>query len=202
MKTIEYLRKEFNSKLPEHENDKEKYYRDYSKFLEQKLISEPQKGREEIINKINNQINDFTKDLKESTSTFVKQNCEGAIFGLNRLLKEFTTEHSLPLVSEPNPVKEPSKGAKEIYQQYNDNPIQWMKENNCSTTKEITIKLMTLAQLNKPKNVTEEEITMYSENEYKIQFRDSESDKGISDFKIYGGELFDLFLNHINPSNG
>jgi|LakMenE18May11ns_1017448.scaffolds.fasta_scaffold9861931_2 hypothetical protein len=37
---------------------------------------------------IDKQISDFKYDLKESTSTFVKQNCEGAIFGLNRL-KQF-----------------------------------------------------------------------------------------------------------------
>lgn len=30
----------------------------------------------------------------------------------------------------------------EIYKQYSDNLIQWMKDNNCVTTKEISIKLM------------------------------------------------------------
>jgi len=40
---------------------------------------------------INKQISDFTYDLKESTSTYVKQNCEGAIFGLNRLKKIYNS---------------------------------------------------------------------------------------------------------------
>lgn len=30
----------------------------------------------------------------------------------------------------------------EIYKQYSDNPIQWMKDNNCITTKDISLKLM------------------------------------------------------------
>ncbi len=38
---------------------------------------------------INKQISDFTYDLRESTSTYVKQNCEGAIFGLNRLKESY-----------------------------------------------------------------------------------------------------------------
>ena len=33
-------------------------------------------------------ISDFKHDLRESTSNYVKQNCEGAIFGLERL-KQF-----------------------------------------------------------------------------------------------------------------
>lgn len=36
---------------------------------------------------IDKQISDFRHDLKESTGTFVKQYCEGAIFGLKRLKK-------------------------------------------------------------------------------------------------------------------
>lgn len=42
--------------------------------------------QEDMADEIKKQIYDFTIDLKESTSTYVKQNCEGAIFGLNRLL--------------------------------------------------------------------------------------------------------------------
>jgi hypothetical protein len=42
--------------------------------------------QEDMDDEIKKQIYDFTIDLKESTSTYVKQNCEGAIFGLNRLL--------------------------------------------------------------------------------------------------------------------
>jgi hypothetical protein len=38
---------------------------------------------------INKQINDFKHDLVESTSTYVKQNCEGAIFGLKRLKESY-----------------------------------------------------------------------------------------------------------------
>ena len=34
---------------------------------------------------------------------------------------------------------------KRLYAEYNDNPIKWMQENNCVTTKQITEKLMALA---------------------------------------------------------
>lgn len=44
---------------------------------------------EEEIDKL---ISDFKHDLRESTSTYVKQNCEGAIFGLNRL-KQFKKDN-------------------------------------------------------------------------------------------------------------
>ena len=43
------------------------------------------KYSEEEVDKL---ISDFKHDLRESTSNYVKQNCEGAIFGLERL-KQF-----------------------------------------------------------------------------------------------------------------
>jgi hypothetical protein len=43
---------------------------------------------------IDSVISDFKHDLRESTSTYVKQLCEGAIFGLERLknTKEVSNE--------------------------------------------------------------------------------------------------------------
>lgn len=32
-----------------------------------------------------------------------------------------------------------------LYKQYSDNPIKWMQENNCATTKQVTEKLMQLS---------------------------------------------------------
>lgn len=43
------------------------------------------KAKEKYAQLIEKQISDFTHDLKESTSNHIKQNCEGALFGLNRL---------------------------------------------------------------------------------------------------------------------
>ena len=34
------------------------------------------------------------------------------------------------------------KTKEEIYSEYSDNPIKWMQDNNCATTKEVTLKLM------------------------------------------------------------
>jgi hypothetical protein len=48
--------------------------------------------QEDMAKEINKQIYDFTIDLKESTSTYVKQNCEGAIFGLERLLNSINKQ--------------------------------------------------------------------------------------------------------------
>jgi hypothetical protein len=48
--------------------------------------------QEDMADKIKKQIYDFTIDLKECTSTYVKQNCEGAIFGLNRLLNSLNKQ--------------------------------------------------------------------------------------------------------------
>ena len=48
--------------------------------------------QEDMADKIKKQIYDFTVDLKECTSTYVKQNCEGAIFGLNRLLNSLNKQ--------------------------------------------------------------------------------------------------------------
>ena len=48
--------------------------------------------QEDVADEIKKQIYDFTIDLKEATSTFVKQNCEGAIFGLNRLLNSLNKQ--------------------------------------------------------------------------------------------------------------
>ena len=43
------------------------------------------KAKEKYAQLIEKQISDFTHDLKESTSNYIKQNCEGALFGLKRL---------------------------------------------------------------------------------------------------------------------
>jgi hypothetical protein len=48
--------------------------------------------QEDMADKIKKQIYDFTVDLKECTSTYVKQNCEGAIFSLNRLLNSLNKQ--------------------------------------------------------------------------------------------------------------
>jgi hypothetical protein len=48
--------------------------------------------QKDMDDEIKKQIYDFTVDLKESTSTYVKQNCEGAIFGLNRLLQSLNKQ--------------------------------------------------------------------------------------------------------------
>lgn len=50
------------------------------------------KCQEDMADEIKKQIYDFTVDLKECTSTYVKQNCEGAIFGLNRLLNSLNKQ--------------------------------------------------------------------------------------------------------------
>lgn len=47
---------------------------------------------EDMVDAIKKQIYDFTVDLKQCTSTYVKQNCEGAIFGLNRLLNSLNKQ--------------------------------------------------------------------------------------------------------------
>lgn len=41
--------------------------------------------KDKLFTEIDKQIADFKHDLRESTSTYVKQNCEGALFGLKRL---------------------------------------------------------------------------------------------------------------------
>jgi hypothetical protein len=51
-------------------------------------------GLKDVNDIVKKQISDFTIDLKESTSTYVKQNCEGAIFGLNRLLQALNKQDS------------------------------------------------------------------------------------------------------------
>jgi hypothetical protein len=61
---------------------------DFTQALEMEKQQIEKMYTEEDIDK---QISDFKYDLKESTTTFVKQNCEGAIFGLNRL-KQFKKE--------------------------------------------------------------------------------------------------------------
>jgi hypothetical protein len=43
------------------------------------------KAKEKYAQLIEKQISDFTHDLRESTSNYIKQNCEGALFGLKRL---------------------------------------------------------------------------------------------------------------------
>ena len=51
--------------------------------------------RKKYIAEIDKQISDFRHDLRESTSIHVKQNCEGAIFGLMRL-KESLSQPKIP----------------------------------------------------------------------------------------------------------
>jgi len=51
-------------------------------------------GQEDVTDAVKKQISDFTIDLKECTSNYVKQNCEGAIFGLNRLLQALNKQDS------------------------------------------------------------------------------------------------------------
>ena len=41
--------------------------------------------KDKLFTEIDKQIADFKHDLRESTSTYVKLNCEGALFGLKRL---------------------------------------------------------------------------------------------------------------------
>lgn len=48
--------------------------------------------QEDIVNEVKKQISDFQHDLRECTSTYVKENCEGAIFGLNRLLQSLNKQ--------------------------------------------------------------------------------------------------------------
>lgn len=48
--------------------------------------------QEDMADKIKKQISDFQHDLRECTSTYVKENCEGAIFGLNRLLNSLNKQ--------------------------------------------------------------------------------------------------------------
>jgi len=56
---------------------------DGAKWQQEKMYSEQE---------IDSVISDFKHDLKESTSTYVKQHCEGAIFGLERL-KQFKEDN-------------------------------------------------------------------------------------------------------------
>ena len=48
--------------------------------------------QEDMADKIKKQMSDFQHDLRECTSTYVKENCEGAIFGLNRLLNSLNKQ--------------------------------------------------------------------------------------------------------------
>ena len=54
-------------------------------FIEGAKWQQERMYSEEEVDKL---ISDFKHDLRESTSNYVKQNCEGAIFGLERL-KQF-----------------------------------------------------------------------------------------------------------------
>ncbi|WP_299524147.1 hypothetical protein [uncultured Lutibacter sp.] len=49
-----------------------------------------------------------------------------------------------------------SKEIEEIYRDYDNNSIEWMKKHNCMTTKQITIKLMELAQQQKIEQLEKE----------------------------------------------
>lgn len=48
------------------------------------------------------------------------------------------------------------KEIEEIYRDYDNNSIEWMKKHNCMTTKQITIKLMELAQQQKIEQLEKE----------------------------------------------
>lgn len=71
-------------------NQFEEFYGDINEFSKKVFLqgAEWQQKRMYSDEDINKLISDFKHDLKESTSNFVKQNCEGAIFSLERL-KEF-----------------------------------------------------------------------------------------------------------------
>ena len=49
-----------------------------------------------------------------------------------------------------------SKEIEEIYRDYDNDSIEWMKKHNCMTTKQITIKLMELAQQQKIEQLEKE----------------------------------------------
>jgi hypothetical protein len=68
---------------------KEKYPTEF-KTLRKAFISNTKWQQERMYSEqeIDSVISDFKHDLKESTSTYIKQHCEGAIFGLERL-KQF-----------------------------------------------------------------------------------------------------------------
>jgi len=83
-----------------------------------------------------------------------------------------------------------SKEIEEIYRDYDNDSIEWMKKHNCMTTKQITIKLMELAQQQKIEQLEKEveesekfEILLeacksankdYSEENTKLKERESE----------------------------
>jgi len=48
--------------------------------------------QEDMADEIEKQISDFQHDLRKCTSTYIKENCEGAIFGLNRLLNSLNKQ--------------------------------------------------------------------------------------------------------------
>ena len=48
--------------------------------------------QEDMVDEIEKQISDFQHDLRKCTSTYIKENCEGAIFGLNRLLNSLNKQ--------------------------------------------------------------------------------------------------------------
>ena len=52
------------------------------------------KAKEKYLREIDKQISDFKHDLKECTSNYIKQNCEGAIFGLTRLQQSLSQPKS------------------------------------------------------------------------------------------------------------
>ena len=69
------------------------------------------KAKEKYAQLIEKQISDFTHDLRESTNNYIKQNCEGALFGLKRL-KQSLQQQKYPIGFECDKEWENSKGEK------------------------------------------------------------------------------------------
>jgi hypothetical protein len=74
---------------------------------------------------INKQINNFQHDLKEATSTYIKQNCEGAIFGLKRLKESY--KKATKVYSEDD-LREAIEKCQDLHPKYWDGFIQSLKQ--------------------------------------------------------------------------
>jgi len=85
--------------LPLIENEVEKLAFDYTSVSQSHrrgFIDGYNKAKEKYVQLIEKQISDFTHDLRESTSNYVKQNCEGALFGL-KILKQSLQQPKYPV---------------------------------------------------------------------------------------------------------
>ena len=52
----------------------------------------------------------------------------------------------------------------EIYKEYSANPIEWMKNNNCVTSRDISLKMMGIAQEQIKKDVIESHVCKFQVN--------------------------------------